>query len=99
MAESVLDIVVRSVNIFNYSSYFNIQHIVNLFHFKQVALYSFSASNDQELSFEKGDRLEIVERPAADPEWYRARNGQGHVGLVPRNYLQELSEYLTQPYT
>lgn len=64
----------------------------------QVALYSFSASNDQELSFEKGDRLEIVERPAADPEWYRARNGQGLVGLVPRNYLQELSEYLTQPY-
>lgn len=63
-----------------------------------VALYSFSSNNDQELSFEKGDRLEILDRPASDPEWYKARNGLGQVGLVPRNYLQELSEYLTQPY-
>lgn len=63
-----------------------------------VALYSFSSNNDQELAFEKGDRLEILDRPPADPEWYKARNGQGQVGLVPRNYLQELSEYLTQPY-
>lgn len=53
-----------------------------------VALYPFTGTSDQELSFEKGDRLEILERPAADPEWYRARNGQGQIGLVPKNYLQ-----------
>nr|CAD7457545.1 unnamed protein product [Timema tahoe] len=53
-----------------------------------VALYSFSSNNDQELSFEKGDRLEILDRPPSDPEWYKARNGQGQIGLVPRNYLQ-----------
>lgn len=29
---------------------------------------------------------------------YRARNNNGQLGLVPRNYLQELSEYLAQPY-
>ncbi|KAI4464188.1 sh2-sh3 adaptor protein-related [Holotrichia oblita] len=63
-----------------------------------VALYSFTSTNDQELSFEKGDRLEILDRPPSDPEWYKARNAQGQIGLVPRNYLQELSEYLTQPY-
>lgn len=63
-----------------------------------VALYSFRATNDQELSFEKGDRLEIIDRPASDPEWYKARNASLQVGLVPRNYLQELSEYLTQPF-
>lgn len=63
-----------------------------------VALYSFNSNNDQELSFEKGDRLEILDRPASDPEWFKARNQQGQVGLVPRNYLQELSEYLSQPY-
>lgn len=34
-----------------------------------VALYSFNSNNDQELSFEKGDRLEILDRPASDPEW------------------------------
>ncbi|KAG7311122.1 hypothetical protein JYU34_002107 [Plutella xylostella] len=64
-----------------------------------VALYSFTSNNEQELSFEKGDRLEIVERPASDPEWYRARDSRGQLGLVPRNYLQELADYLTQPYT
>ncbi|GBP34590.1 Cytoplasmic protein NCK1 [Eumeta japonica] len=63
-----------------------------------VALYSFTSNNEQELSFEKGDRLEIIERPPSDPEWYRARDNRGQVGLVPRNYLQELSDYLTQPY-
>lgn len=62
-----------------------------------VALYSFTSTNDQELSFEKGDRLEILDRPPTDPEWYKARNAHGQIGLVPRNYLQELSEYLTQP--
>lgn len=53
-----------------------------------VALYSFTSTNDQELSFEKGDRLEILDRPPSDPEWYKARNGHGQIGLVPRNYLQ-----------
>lgn len=61
-----------------------------------VALYSFNSNNDTELSFEKGDRLEIVDRPPSDPEWFKARNQNGHIGLVPRNYLQELSEYLAQ---
>ncbi|XP_039764634.1 cytoplasmic protein NCK1 isoform X2 [Pararge aegeria] len=64
-----------------------------------VALYSFTSNNEQELSFEKGDRLEIIERPPSDPEWYRARDSRGHIGLVPRNYLQELADYLAQPYS
>lgn len=34
-----------------------------------VALYAFNSNNDQELSFEKGDRLEIIDRPVSDPEW------------------------------
>lgn len=63
-----------------------------------VALYSFNSNNDTELSFEKGDRLEIIDRPPSDPEWYRARNQKGQIGLVPRNYLQELQEYLNAPY-
>lgn len=63
-----------------------------------MALYSFNSNNDQELSFEKGDRLEIVDRPVSDPDWYKARNNQGQIGLVPRNYLQELNDYLATPY-
>lgn len=41
--------------------------------------------------------MEIVDRPSSDPDWFKARNSSGQVGLVPRNYLQELSEFLTQP--
>lgn len=28
---------------------------------------------------------------------YKARNNNGQIGLVPRNYLQELTEYLAAP--
>ncbi|KAL5280545.1 NCK2 family protein [Megaselia abdita] len=63
-----------------------------------VALYSFTSNNDQELTFEKGDRLEIVDRPATDPDWFKARNQAGQIGLVPRNYLQELNDYLASSY-
>lgn len=60
-----------------------------------VALYAFQAQNDTELTFDKGDRLEVIDRPACDPDWYKARNTQGQIGLVPKNYLVELSQYLT----
>lgn len=60
-----------------------------------VALYHFTAQNDTELSFNKGDRLEIMDRPSTDPDWFKARNTQAQVGLVPKNYLVELSQYLT----
>jgi hypothetical protein len=60
-----------------------------------VAMYSFKAQNDTELSFDKGDRLEIIDRPASDPDWLKARNTQAQVGLIPKNYLVELSQYLT----
>ncbi|CAG0884005.1 unnamed protein product [Darwinula stevensoni] len=57
-----------------------------------LALYSFTARNDQELGFRKGEKLEIVDRPASDPEWYKARNAAGQVGLVPSNYLKEVGD-------
>merc|ERR1719204_695991 len=53
-------------------------------------------SNDTQLSFSKGDRLEILDRPSSDPEWFKARNQMGQMGLVPSNYLLELSQFLTQ---
>jgi len=61
-----------------------------------VAMYPFKAQNDTELSFSKGDRLEVLDRPSSDPEWFKARNQMGQVGLVPSNYLLELSQFLTQ---
>ena len=54
------------------------------------------AQNDTELSFDKNERLEIIDKPPSDPDWYKARNTAGQIGLVPKNYLIELSQYLTQ---
>ncbi|CAG0894631.1 unnamed protein product [Cyprideis torosa] len=69
---------------------------------------------EQELSFRKGEKLEIIERPitgealdlgncfvldqANYPEWWRARNAIGQEGLVPRNYLQQIGEVVQGQY-
>uniref|UniRef100_A0A1I7Z3R1 Cytoplasmic protein NCK1 n=1 Tax=Steinernema glaseri TaxID=37863 RepID=A0A1I7Z3R1_9BILA len=63
-----------------------------------MTLYAFEAQNNMELSFTKGERLEIVEHPAHDPEWWKARNSLGDIGLVPRNYIQVV-EWDPQPST
>lgn len=53
-----------------------------------ITLYAFDAQNAEELSFRKGERLEILEHPAHDPEWWKARNSKGCTGLVPTNYIE-----------
>lgn len=53
-----------------------------------VTLYAFDAQSAEELSFRKGERLEIIEHPAHDPEWWKARNSKGCVGLIPTNYIE-----------
>lgn len=52
-----------------------------------VALYSFTSQNEEELSFQKGERLEIIDKPTNDPDWWMARNSTGDTGLVPKNYV------------
>ncbi|ELV09409.1 Cytoplasmic protein NCK1 [Tupaia chinensis] len=51
------------------------------------ALYPFSSSNDEELNFEKGDVMDVIEKPENDPEWWKCRKINGMVGLVPKNYV------------
>ncbi|RWS16533.1 cytoplasmic protein NCK1-like protein [Dinothrombium tinctorium] len=52
-----------------------------------IALYSFVSQNEEELSFQKGERLEILDKPLNDPDWWLARNSEGLTGLVPKNYV------------
>ena len=54
-----------------------------------VTLYSFQGRNDEELDFERGQKLDVAE-PENDPEWWIARNKDGETGLVPKNYVQVL---------
>lgn len=56
--------------------------------FVVVALYSFQAQSEGELSFTKAERLEIIEKPINDPDWWLARNQASERGLVPKNYVQ-----------
>jgi hypothetical protein len=69
-----------------------------------TTLYDFDAQNAEELSFRKGEKLEIIEHPIHDPEWWRARNTHGMTGLVPTNYIKvqangaNASSTLTGPY-
>lgn len=52
------------------------------------ALYPFSTDNAEELTFELGDLFDIIGKPQSDPEWYEARNTDGKIGLIPRNYIE-----------
>ncbi|KAK5890106.1 hypothetical protein CesoFtcFv8_013669 [Champsocephalus esox] len=55
-------------------------------------LYPFSSVTEEELNFEKGEVMEVVEKPENDPEWWRCQNSHGMVGLVPKNYVVVLDE-------
>uniref|UniRef100_A0AC34R4A0 Uncharacterized protein n=1 Tax=Panagrolaimus sp. JU765 TaxID=591449 RepID=A0AC34R4A0_9BILA len=71
-----------------------------------TTLYDFDAQNAEELSFRRGEKLDIIEKPVHDPEWWRARNAAGQIGLVPTNYIKAgdsgpattASNGLTGPY-
>ncbi|XP_017570399.1 cytoplasmic protein NCK2b [Pygocentrus nattereri] len=55
-------------------------------------LYPFSSATEEELNFEKGELMEVVEKPENDPEWWRCKNCRGQVGLVPKNYVVVLGD-------
>uniref|UniRef100_V9KCZ8 Cytoplasmic protein n=1 Tax=Callorhinchus milii TaxID=7868 RepID=V9KCZ8_CALMI len=61
-------------------------HSAKVLHVVQ-ALYPFSSTNEEELNFEKGEVMEVVEKPENDPEWWKCRKADGQVGLVPKNYV------------
>ena len=53
-----------------------------------IALYSFNSGNPEELTFQKGDLLDIIDQPEDDPDWWEARKANGSTGLIPRNYVE-----------
>nr|VZI22881.1 unnamed protein product [Spirometra erinaceieuropaei] len=62
-----------------------------------LTLYPFTRNQVEELSFEMDEVLEVVEKPADDPDWWRCRNASGNVGLVPRNYVRLISNPSVAP--
>jgi SHO1 osmosensor len=60
-----------------------------LYAYKAQAMYAYTASVDDpnELSFGKGDVLEIVDNQG---KWWQAKKADGSIGIVPSNYLKLL---------
>ncbi|XP_057301593.1 cytoplasmic protein NCK2-like [Hydractinia symbiolongicarpus] len=62
---------------------------------KVRTLYKFASQSHEELSFEKDSVLEIINKPKDDPDWWQARKSNGEIGLVPRNYVEEIVSSVT----
>ncbi len=51
-----------------------------------IAMYSYNAKHGGDLSFRKGEKLEIVEKN--DPDWWTVKRLEtGEVGYIPSNYV------------
>lgn len=48
-------------------------------------MYDYSAQNDDELAFNKGQIINVLNRE--DPDWWKGEVN-GHVGLFPSNYVK-----------
>ncbi|XP_046562726.1 tyrosine-protein kinase SRK2-like [Haliotis rubra] len=55
--------------------------------FKFLAMYDFDGINEDDLSFKKGDRLEIDETSQNSDWWIATSVKTGHQGYIPSNYV------------
>lgn len=52
------------------------------------AEYDYVAQQEEELSFEEGDEMDLLETD--DPDWYLVKLNNGQIGLAPSNYVEPM---------
>ncbi|KAL7975931.1 hypothetical protein Chor_005489 [Crotalus horridus] len=64
--------------------------------FIALALYDYEAIHKEDLSFQKGDHLQILEKSG---EWWRAKAlSTGKVGFIPSNYVAKANSLETEEW-
>eukprot|EP01125_Pyxidicula_operculata_P002050 TRINITY_DN1200_c0_g1_i4.p1 TRINITY_DN1200_c0_g1~~TRINITY_DN1200_c0_g1_i4.p1 ORF type:complete len:536 (+),score=140.84 TRINITY_DN1200_c0_g1_i4:459-2066(+) len=51
-----------------------------------ITLYSYEATEDNELSFQEGETIVLLEKD--DSGWWRGRNAKGEEGVFPSNFVE-----------
>jgi len=51
-----------------------------------LARYNYQAQEDGDLSFKRGDRIEILDKKLQD--WWKGKTENGQIGLFPKNYVE-----------
>ncbi|KAF1740594.1 hypothetical protein MXB_5428, partial [Myxobolus squamalis] len=51
-----------------------------------IALLDCEADEDDELSFKKGEKLNIIDK--SDAEWWKATNSLGETGIIPSCFVE-----------
>lgn len=54
------------------------------------AIFAYSTQNEGEISVERGDIVQVLEKP--DPQWWRVQTSAGATGMLPATYLEEYIE-------
>jgi hypothetical protein len=52
------------------------------------AEYDYVAQQEEELSFEEGEEMDLLETD--DPDWYLVKLNNGKIGLAPSNYVEPI---------
>ncbi|KAK0153896.1 Histone deacetylase 1 [Merluccius polli] len=62
-----------------------------------MAIYSYAPTHSEDLGFEKGDNLKILNKN--DPEWYMAESLiTGQKGFIPFNFIATMNTMETEPW-
>lgn len=58
------------------------------------AEFDYAAQQEEELSFEEGEEMDLLEQD--DPDWFLVKSSKGEIGLAPSNYVQDADDHFEE---